>query len=144
MAYQLTFFCRSGQENGPSALAAFLAKLTETGDPVLIERPAANYGEEVGVCELATDNGSAMPASGWLVLQFSVGIGYNAQRVTHASPNDEHGIWGSDLVADLTLTGTTDWPLVNRIWAVLITLWSAIASDEMSGFAVNDEAPEPL
>jgi hypothetical protein len=40
--YHLTFFCRSGEENGSSALAAFLSKLTERGDPVLIERPAAD------------------------------------------------------------------------------------------------------
>jgi hypothetical protein len=35
MPYQLTFFRRSEEENGSSALAAFLSKLTETGDPVL-------------------------------------------------------------------------------------------------------------
>ena len=143
MAYHLTFFCRCGEENPSSALAAFLAKLTETGDPVLIERPARDYVDEVGVCELATDNGSGMPASGWLLLQFSVGIKYNAQSVIGASPDDEHGIWGSDLVAELILSGTTDWPLVNRVWAVLITLWSAIAWDEMSGFEANKDAPEP-
>lgn len=144
MAYHLTFFCRSGEENGPAALTAFLSKLTETGDPVLIERHSADYADEVDVCELATDNGSAMPASGWLTLQFSVGIEYNAQSVISASPDDEHGIWGSDLLAELILTGnTTDWPLVNRIWAVLITLWSAIAWDETSGFEANKDAPEP-
>jgi hypothetical protein len=81
MAYHLTFFCRSGEENGSSALATFLSKLTETGDPVLIERSAADYADQVDVCELATDNGSAMPASGWLILQFSVGIEYNAMCV---------------------------------------------------------------
>ena len=143
MAYHLTFFCRSGEENPSSALAAFLAKLTETGDPVLIERPARDYVDEVGVCELATGNGSGMPASGWLLLQFSVGIKYNAQSVIGASPDDEHGIWGSDLMAELILSGTTDWPLVNRVWAVLITLWSAIAWDEMSGFEASKDAPEP-
>jgi len=145
MAYQLTFFCRSGEENGSSALATFLSKLTQTGDPVLVQRHAADYVDKVDVCELATDNGSANPASGWLILQVSVGTEYNAQSVIHASPNDEHGIWGSDLLAELTLTGnTTDWPLVNRIWAALVTLWSAIAWDEMSGFEANKDAPEPL
>ena len=144
MAYRLTFFCRSGEKDGPSALATFLSKLTETGDPVLVKRPAAGYADEVNVCELATGNGSAVPTSGWLILHFSAGIENNAQRVIHASPDDEHGIWGSDLLAELTLTGnTTDWPLVNRIWALLITLWSAIAWDEMSGFEANDDAPEP-
>jgi hypothetical protein len=86
-----------------------------------------------------------MPASGWLILQFSVGIEHNAQSVISAAPNDEYGTWGSDLLAELTLTGdTTDWPLVNRIWAVLTTLWAAIAWDEMSGFEANKEAPEPV
>jgi hypothetical protein len=143
MAHHLTFFCRSGQENPSSALAAFLAKLTETGDPVLIKPHAADYVDEVGVCELATGNGSGLPAAGWLILQFSVGIEYNARSVIGASPDDQHGIWGSDLLAELILSGTTDWPLVNRIWAALITLWSAIAWDEISGFEANEDAPEP-
>jgi hypothetical protein len=106
---------------------------TETGDPVLIRRPAADYVDEVDVCELATDNGSGMPAAGWLVLQVSVGVRYNAESVISACPDDKDGIWGSDLQAELTLTGdNTDWPLVNRIWAVLVTLWPTIAWDEMS------------
>jgi hypothetical protein len=145
VAYYLTFFCRSGEENGSSALAAFLSELTETGDPVLIKHAAADYVDEVDVCELATDNGSGMPTAGWLTLELSVGIEYNAQSVIRASPNDERGIWGSDLQAQLILTGNdTDWPLVNRIWAVLIALWSAIAWDEMSGFEANDDAPRPV
>ena len=142
VAYYLTFFCRSGQESGSSALARFLAKLAETGDPVLIRRSGTDYVDEVDVCELATDDGSGIPAAGWIVLQFSVGVKYNAKSVISASPNDEYGIWGSDLQAELILSGNkTDWPLVKRIWAVLVTLWSAIAWDEMSGFEVNKDAP---
>jgi hypothetical protein len=104
MAYHLTFFCQSGEKNGSTALATFLRKLTETGDPALIKRPTAEYADEASACELATDNGSAMPASGW---------------------------------------SSCDWPLVNRIWAALIALWSAIAWDEMSGFEANRDAPGP-
>jgi hypothetical protein len=142
VAYSLTFFCRSGQENGSTALASFLAKLTEAGDRVLIRRPAADYADQVDACELATDNGSGMPAAGWLVLQFQVGVRYNADSVIRADPDDERGIWGSDLQAELLLTGSdTDWPLVNRIWALLITLWQAIAWDEMSGFEADKDAP---
>lgn len=134
MAYYLTFFCRSGEGNGSSALASFLSKLTETGDRVLIKRSTFDYVDEVDVCELASDNGSGMPAAGWLVLHLSVGVEYNAQNVISGSPDDEYGIWGSDLLAELILTGdNTDWPLVKRIWSVLVTLWSAIAWDEMSG-----------
>ena len=105
MAYRLIFFCRSGEKDGLSALATFLSKLTKTGDLVLVKRPAADYAGEVNVCELATGNGSAMPTSGWVILHFSAGIETNAQRVIHASPDDEHGVWGSDLLAELTLTG---------------------------------------
>jgi hypothetical protein len=144
VAYYLTFFCRSGEETGSSALARFLSQLTATGAPVLIRRLAEDYVDEVDVCELATDNGSGIPAAGWLILEFSVGVEYNAESVIHASPNDECGIWGSDLQAVLTLTGSdADWPLVKRIWTVLVTLWSAIAWDEMSGFEVNKDAPGP-
>jgi hypothetical protein len=144
VAYYLTFFCRSGEENGSSALARFLSELTEAGAPTLIKRTAFEYVDEVDVCKLATDNGSGAPAAGWVTLEISVGVEYNAQSVIHASPNDERRIWGSDLRAELTLVGNeTDWPLVQRIWAVLVTLWSAIAWDEMSGFEVNRDAPAP-
>jgi hypothetical protein len=122
VAYYLTFFCRSGEENGTSALATILSKLTETGDPVLIKRDAVGYVDEVDACELATDNGSGLPVTGWLTLQLSVGVEYNAESVIHASPNDEYGVWGIDLRAELTLSGDTDWPLVERIWATLVTL----------------------
>jgi hypothetical protein len=144
VAYCLTFFCRSGEENGSSALLSFLSKLKETGDPVLIRRDAADYVDEVDVCELATDNGSGMPTAGWLILQFSAGVEYNAQSVISASPDDAHGIWGCDLQAELTLSGNdTDWPLVERIWAALAALWSTIAWDEMSGFEANNDALRP-
>lgn len=142
MAYYLTFFCRSGEESGSSALAAFLSKLAETGDPVLVRHDGAGYVDEVDVCELATSNRSGTPTAGWVALEFSVGVEYNAESVIHASPDNEHGIWGSDLRAMLTLSGSnTDWPLVKRIWATLDSLWSAIAWDEMSGFEVNQDAP---
>jgi hypothetical protein len=96
---------------------------------------------EVDACGLATDNGSGIAAAGWLPLHISVGITYNAQRVIHASHNGEHGTWGSDLLAELTLSGAiTDWPPVEHIWAVLVALWSAIAWDEMSGFDANKDA----
>ena len=137
VSYVLTFFCRSGEAIGSSALATFLAKLGETGDPVLVRRDAADHIDEVDVCELASDNGSGAAAAGWLLLEFSVGIEYNARSVIVASPGGEDGIWGSDLVAELILSGETDWPLVKRIWATLADLWSAVAWDEMSGFDIN-------
>lgn len=137
MAYYLTFFCRSGEEDDSSALATFLSKRVIP----YWSGPAADYS---GVCELATGDGSATPTADWLTLQFSVGTRHIADSVIGASPNDEHGIWGSDLRAELILSGNAaDWPLVYRIWAVLITLWSATAWDEMSGFEINKGAPEP-
>lgn len=78
----------------------------------------------------------------WLTLNLSVGVEYNADFVIHADPGDERGIWGSDLLAELILSGrSTDWPLVKRIWVVLATLWSAVAWDEMSGFEITEDAP---
>ena len=142
VAYSLYFLCRSDEENGSSALARFLAKLTETGDPVLVKRGGGDYVDEVDVCWLATDDGSGRPTEDWLILNLLVGVEFNADFVIHADPDDEHGTWGSDLLAELILSGgSVDWPLVNRIWAVLAALWSAIAWDEMSGFEINDDAP---
>lgn len=143
MAYYLKFFCRSGEENGSSALASFLSKLRETGAPVLIKRGAGDYVDEVDFCELATDDGSGVPVAGWLMFEVAVGVEFNAESVIHASPNDEYGVWGSDLRATLTLSGDTDWRLVERIWATLLDLWSAVAWDGMSGFEINKDAPKP-
>jgi hypothetical protein len=137
VAYVLTFFCRSGEANGSSALATFLAKLTETDNPVLVRHDAADHIDQVDVCELASDNGSGVAAAGWLHLEFSVGIEHNASSVIAASPSGEDGTWGSDLVAELILSGETDWPLVKRIWVALAAQWSAIAWDEMSGFGIT-------
>jgi hypothetical protein len=139
VAYLLTFFCRSGEANGSSALATVLAKLTETGDPVLVKRDAVDRPEQVDVCELASDDGSGSAAAGWLLLQVSVGIEYNAQQVIAASPSGEDGTRGSDLVVELILIGDTDWSLVTRISATLAGLWSVIAWDEMSGFDINKD-----
>ena len=86
MAYSLTFFCRSEQEKGSTALASFLPKLTETGDRVLIKHPAADYADQVDACEFATDNDSEMPAAGWLVLQFYVGVRCRDSRRTRTPP----------------------------------------------------------
>ena len=58
-----------------------------------IRRPAGDYADQVDACELATDNGSGMPAAGWLVIQFQVGVRYNADSVIRADPDDERGIW---------------------------------------------------
>ncbi|MFJ1586671.1 hypothetical protein ACIOC1_25535 [Streptomyces sp. NPDC088197] len=59
-----------------------------------------------------------------------------------ASPENEQGIWGCDMLATITFTGDTpDWPLVNRIWVALIRLWNAIPWDEMSGFEIAESMP---
>ncbi|GAB2824135.1 hypothetical protein GCM10022221_22720 [Actinocorallia aurea] len=108
MAYCLTFFCRSGAENGAAALARLLAEVAEDGAPLLVRRDPVGRVAEVDCCDLATDDGSGRPASGWLIL-----------------------------------SGATDWPLVHRLWAALATLWSAVAWDEQSGFALDKPTPTP-
>ena len=77
-------------------------------------------------------------------LEIHVGVAFIAESVIAASPNDEHGIWGSDLLATITLSGDVlDWPLVQRIWTALVDLWSAVPWDEMSGFEIANEIPRP-
>jgi hypothetical protein len=57
-----------------------------------------------------------------------------AEFAIDADPDDAHGVWGSDLMALVTLTGDNpDWPLVERIRATLDALWSPITRDEPSG-----------
>jgi hypothetical protein len=50
-----------------------------------VERSHSTRADEVDVRELASDNGSAIAAAGWLLLEFSVGIEYNAWSVIAAS-----------------------------------------------------------
>jgi hypothetical protein len=83
VAYYLTFFCRSGEENGSSALATILSKLTETGDPVLIKRDAVGYVDEVDACELATDN------------SYSVSVGWRTWSWRHCRRSASSGVSGS-------------------------------------------------
>jgi hypothetical protein len=141
VAYYLTFFCRSGEENGSSALARLLSRLQETGPPVLVERRTGRDVDEVAVCGVATDNGAGAAMAGQVTLELSVGVRFIADCVIEASPDDARGVWGSDLRAQLTLSGETDWALVERVWSALIDLWGAVAWDEMSGFEINESAP---
>lgn len=135
MAYTLSFFCRSGENTGASALARLLTELGASGPPLLVDRGTGEYVDEVAACRLAADDGGGVP--GWIHVELSVGVEFIADRVIAVSPDDAHGIWGSDLEARLTLTGDPDWPLVDRVWRTLTSLWSAVAWDETSGFEVR-------
>lgn len=143
MAYSLYFYCQAGdEENGSSALARFLARLAESGSPLLVEQRKGDYIDEVAVCELATDDGSGKPVAGWLIFQLTVGVQLIAEYVIGVDPDDEQGIWGSQLHAEIIMSGNADdWALVKRIWTTLIDLWSAVAWDGMSGFEINEDAP---
>jgi hypothetical protein len=72
-----------------------------------------------------------------LTLEVHVGVAEIAESVISASPNDEWGIWGCDLLATVTLSGDNpDWALVHRIWAAVVSLWRAVPWDESSGFEI--------
>ncbi|WP_031071673.1 hypothetical protein [Streptomyces sp. NRRL WC-3742] len=136
MAYRLTFFCRSGEENGLEALDRLLDELLSAGAPLLAEGRGP-FVDEVAAYALGT-GGSADR----LELEVQVGTAWIAESVIEASPDDAHGIWGCDLLATITLSGDSpDWPLVDRIWTALVDLWGAVAWDEASGFAVGAVEP---
>ncbi|ALV35163.1 hypothetical protein AS200_26260 [Streptomyces sp. CdTB01] len=62
-----------------------------------------------------------------LTLELHAGVAEIAESVIAASPNDEQGIWGCDLLATLTLSGDNpDWALAHRIWAAAVSLWGAV------------------
>jgi hypothetical protein len=70
-----------------------------------------------------------------------VGIAEIAESVIAASPDDEEGIWGCDLLAIVTISGDApDWQLVNRIRAAATALWGAVPWDEASGFGIVSAA----
>lgn len=156
MVYQLKFFCRaSGEEIAAVAMDRVLDALLENGPPLLGEylgprAPRAGERPKFGtdaihVFRLVTGTESKGPAADYLLLEIYVGVRFIAEDVIAADPNDDHGIWGSDLMTVITLSGDRpDWPLVDRIWTVLEALWSAVAWDEMSGFEIAAETRRPL
>jgi hypothetical protein len=141
VAYYLSFFCRAGEDTGQAALERLLDELLANGAPLLREWRGP-YVDAVAAYSLATRGSSGEPAADWLTLEIHVGVRFIAESVIAASPNDEQGIWGSDLLATVTLSGDSpDWPLVDRIWTALVDLWSAVPWDETSGFEIGTMNP---
>ncbi|MFI6896969.1 hypothetical protein ACIBM4_22975 [Streptomyces sp. NPDC050256] len=144
MAYRLSFFCRSGEENGDEALDRLLDYLLESGDG-LVGEGLGPFDDSVAAFRLGTrsrDTGG--PVADLLTLELHVGVAEIAESVIAASPNDESGVWGCDLLAIVTLSGDNpEWTLVHRIWAAVVSLWKAVPWDESSGFEIaSGQAPQ--
>ncbi|MEU8629217.1 hypothetical protein [Streptomyces sp. NPDC048669] len=138
MAYQLSFFCRSGEENGDEALDRLLDYLLESGDGLVAEW-LGPFDDSVAAFRLGTrSRDSDGPAADLLTLELHVGVAEIAESVIAASPNDEWGVWGCNLRAIVTLSGDNpDWSLVHHIWAAVVSLWKAVPWDESSGFEIT-------
>lgn len=144
MAYQLSLFCRSGEARGDEALDRLLDHLLETGEP-LVGEALGPFDDAVAAFRLGTRSSTGdWSVSDLLLLEVHVGVAEIAASVIAASPDDEQGIWGCDLLAGVTLSGDDpDWPLVNRIRAAAAGLWKAVPWDESSGFEVAAGSPQP-
>jgi hypothetical protein len=126
-------------ENGPALLGTYL------GPPEPQPGRSGPETEAVHRFWLTTGTESEEPAADHLLLEISVGMRFIAENVLAADPNDDHGVWGSDLMAVITLSGDRpDWPLVDRIWSALEGLWPTVPWDGMSGFAIAAETERPL
>ncbi|MFF4041253.1 hypothetical protein [Streptomyces sp. NPDC001816] len=143
MAYQLSFFCRSGEDRGDEALDRLLDHLLEGGDRLLGEW-LGPFEDSVAAFRLGTGSSdSDRPVADLLTLEVHVGVAEIAESVIAASPNDERGIWGCDLLATVTLSGDNpDWALLHRIWAAVVSLWGAVPWDESSGFEIAAGTPQ--
>ncbi|OLT27529.1 hypothetical protein BJF79_11705 [Actinomadura sp. CNU-125] len=156
MAYRLVFFCKGAEEDSAAgAMDRVLDTLLETGPPLLGEyrgppepRPGERLEPDIDAVHsfrLVTGTEQEGPTPDYLLLEIRAGVRFIAEDVIAADPDDDHGVWGSELMAIVTLTGARpDWPLVDRIWTVLESLWSAVLWDETSGFAVAAETRRPL
>ncbi|MCZ4118988.1 hypothetical protein [Streptomyces sp. H39-S7] len=144
VAYQLSFFCRSGEARGDEALDRLLDYLLDTGEP-LVGESLGPFDDSVAAFRLGTKSSTTdWSVADLLMLEVHVGVAEIAESVIDTSPNDEHGIWGCDLLAIVTLSGDKpDWPLVNRIWAAAVSIWKAVPWDESSGFEIAAGAPQP-
>ncbi|MFF4836675.1 hypothetical protein [Streptomyces sp. NPDC001315] len=143
MVYQLSFFCRSGEDRGDEALDRLLDHLLESGDR-LVGEWLGPFEDSVAAFRLGTGGSdSDSPVADLLTLEIHVGVAEIAESVIAASPNDERGIWGCDLLATVTLSGDNpDWALVHRIWAAVVSLWGAVPWDESSGFEIAASTPQ--
>ncbi|MGW7383372.1 hypothetical protein [Streptomyces sp. NPDC054794] len=101
------------------------------------------FKDSVAALRLGTGSSdSDRPVANLLTLKVHVGVAEIAESVIAASPNDEQGIWG-DLLATATLSGDNpDWPLVQRIWDTVVSLWGAVPWDESSGFEIAARTPQ--
>ncbi|MEV7075783.1 hypothetical protein [Streptomyces sp. NPDC093990] len=143
MTYQLSFFCRSGEEDGDEALDRLLDHLLENGVP-LVGECLGPYEAPVAAFRLGTGrDGSDRPVADLSTLEVHVGVAEIAESVISATPNDEQGIWGCDLLVTVTLSGNSpDWFLVERIWDAVTSLWAAVPWDESSGFEIAAGTPQ--
>ncbi|MFJ8104492.1 hypothetical protein [Streptomyces sp. NPDC096132] len=143
MVYRLSFFCRSGEVRGDEALDRLLDHLLENGDR-LVGEWLGPFEDSVAAFRLGTGSSdSDSPVADLLTLEMHVGVAEIAESVIAASPDDERGIWGCDLLATVTLNGDNpDWALVQRIRAALVSLWGAVPWDESSGFEIAARTPQ--
>ncbi|WP_329411755.1 hypothetical protein OG802_18005 [Streptomyces sp. NBC_00704] len=143
--YRLSFFGRSGEEGGAEALDRLLDRLLESGDGLWGES-SEPLEDSVAAFRLGTISGDGLgPVADLLTLDVRVGVAEIAESVIAASPHDERGIWGCDLLVTVALGGDDpDWALLHRIWTAVVDLWAAVAWDESSGFGVAAGAvPKP-
>jgi hypothetical protein len=139
MVYRLSFFGRCGEQTAQDVIGRLLDEVLADGAPILgeVRGPVASV-DEIAAYRLATMTREREAAADWLTLEVHTGVGHNAETVIGVDPDAEHGIWGSDLYAVISLSGgDPDWALVDRIWSALERLWSAVAWDEQSGFDLS-------
>lgn len=141
VVYRLHFFATTGEDSGQAAINRLLDELATADRPVLGEWRGP-FVKEVASYRLATPDADGSAAADWLTLEFHVGVEFNADLVIGIDPDAEQAIWGSDLHAEVSLSGANpDWELVDRIWSTLERLWSAIAWDQQSGFEISRHVP---
>jgi len=141
MVYRLHFFAKTGEENGQAAINRLLDQVAASGRPVLSEWRGP-FVDEVAAYRLATSGPDGAATADWLTLELHLGAEFNANMVIGTDPDDEHEIWGSDVHAQISLSGQNpDWELVHRIWSALERLWRAVAWDEQSEFDISRHAP---
>ncbi|MFD0854609.1 hypothetical protein ACFQ07_20395 [Actinomadura adrarensis] len=163
MAYRLTLFCKGvGEETGAGAMDRLLDVLLENGPPLFGEDAGLPPGEPWGVQRegvmwlasqiheidqrrLVTATPDGRLTADFLHLELRAGVRFIAEDVIAVDPDDEHGVWGSDLIAIITLSGDRpDWPLTDRIWTALEGFGSVVPWDEMSGFELAAATRRPL
>jgi hypothetical protein len=130
----------AGAKDAEQAFGEVLDEVLATGGPLYGEA-RDEFSDEVAGMRLTPvpiEEIEESETDGHLTFAVHVGVAFNAEHIIARDPDDEHGIWGSDLrVEAVAREAGPSWSLVNRIWTAMERRWPTVVWEQEAGFAVS-------